>query len=241
MVKYWMVANGSTGRPEQPPATTFPESPPPEAAPPQGADTPPEQTPPGADTPRTRHPPPGRPKTATVSDGTHPTGMHSCRKSSRKYLLTLIPKKLKVTHSIEPQNLSLQLQVQLTCLRQFTFPNFWLWHTFQSAAYTQLNFLVYTTVSDKYEILNITGVDSQQLQGPAYNDWQDANDIIHCKRTLIVIKLYPSPEIPDFFQYLCHLPRLFTLAQNWLFQIKLTHQAKNCQEITDVLKYYYSL
>ena len=34
-----------------------------------------EQAPPGADTPGSRHP---TPETATVADGMHPTGMHSC-------------------------------------------------------------------------------------------------------------------------------------------------------------------
>ena len=42
---------------------------PPQAGTPQGADTPPEQAPPGGGTPQ---------QTATVTDGTHPTGMHSC-------------------------------------------------------------------------------------------------------------------------------------------------------------------
>ena len=56
---------------------------------PPGADPPPgqtsswEQTPPLDQTPpppRTRHPPGTRPppETATVADGMHPTGMHSC-------------------------------------------------------------------------------------------------------------------------------------------------------------------
>ena len=38
------------------------------------ADIPPGQTPPQADTPGQTY----TPKTATVADGTHPTGMHSC-------------------------------------------------------------------------------------------------------------------------------------------------------------------
>ena len=37
--------------------------------------TPPTRHPPGADTPGTRHP---HQRMATVADGTHPTGMHSC-------------------------------------------------------------------------------------------------------------------------------------------------------------------
>ena len=52
---------------------------------PPGAGTPwsrhpPEQAPPAADTPQNRHPPrAGTPRQmATVADGTHPTGMHSC-------------------------------------------------------------------------------------------------------------------------------------------------------------------
>ena len=38
---------------------------------------PPRQTPPGKTPPRQNHHPP-RPETATASDGTHPTGAHSC-------------------------------------------------------------------------------------------------------------------------------------------------------------------
>ena len=38
--------------------------------------TPPRQTPPWADTPPGRH---SLPETATAADGTHPTGMLSCR------------------------------------------------------------------------------------------------------------------------------------------------------------------
>ena len=48
--------------------------------PPEQAPSTREQTPPRAGTPWIRHPPgPGTPlQTATVADGTHPTGMHSC-------------------------------------------------------------------------------------------------------------------------------------------------------------------
>ena len=58
------------------------EQTPPEQAPP-GAGTPLEQTPPWEQTPPgSRHPPqeqtPPPQQTATVADGTHPTGMHSC-------------------------------------------------------------------------------------------------------------------------------------------------------------------
>ena len=57
---------------------------------PHGSDTPWDQTPPGAgttpgpSTPQSRHYPlgsdttPPQQQTATVADGTHPTGMHSC-------------------------------------------------------------------------------------------------------------------------------------------------------------------
>ena len=48
------------------------------------ADTTPGQTPPGRH-PLGRHPPPGQ--TVTAVDGTHPTGMHSCRICIHKYVL----------------------------------------------------------------------------------------------------------------------------------------------------------
>ena len=65
-----------------PPGTKHPqEQAPPGADTPTGAGTPPEQTPPGAGTPLEQAPPgpdPSSQQTATVADGTHPTGMHSC-------------------------------------------------------------------------------------------------------------------------------------------------------------------
>ena len=61
--------------------------PPPRSRAPPGAD-PPGADPPGAEPPGSKHPPWSRhpqppqgadpPETATVADGTHPTGMHSC-------------------------------------------------------------------------------------------------------------------------------------------------------------------
>ena len=69
-------------RTRQPPQSRhLPQSRPPPSRPLLGPGTPRDQAPP----PRTRHPPsPGtrhplpRQQTATVADGTHPTGMHSC-------------------------------------------------------------------------------------------------------------------------------------------------------------------
>ena len=55
--------------------TTPQEQTPPEQTPPGG--DPLEQTPPREQIPRSRHP-----QTATVADGTHPTGMHSCYRSA---------------------------------------------------------------------------------------------------------------------------------------------------------------
>ena len=73
-------------RADTPGADTPPEQTPPLGADPQmqtpprsdtpGADTPPEQTPPWEQTPWEQTPPCR--ETATVADGTHPTGMHSC-------------------------------------------------------------------------------------------------------------------------------------------------------------------
>ena len=66
--------------PGTPPEQTPPEQTPPEQTPPR-ARHPLGQAPPGTrhpPSPGTRHPPPPRQQTATVADGTHPTGMHSC-------------------------------------------------------------------------------------------------------------------------------------------------------------------
>ena len=87
---------GIPPRPGTPREQTPPEQAPPlDQAPPPQEQTPPDQVPPGADPPRPgtpweQTPPrPGTPppradttiplrQTATVADGTHPTGMHSC-------------------------------------------------------------------------------------------------------------------------------------------------------------------
>ena len=64
--------------------------PPPRTRHPPGPDPPRTRQPPGPDPPRTGHPPPGTSpppgagtppqQMATIADGTHPTGMHSCYK-----------------------------------------------------------------------------------------------------------------------------------------------------------------
>ena len=66
---------GTCPRKQTPPGLGTPPGPAP-----LGADTPPDQPPPWDQAlPRSRHPRgPGPQQTATVADGTHPTGMHSC-------------------------------------------------------------------------------------------------------------------------------------------------------------------
>ena len=71
---------------QTPPGTRHPPGADTLPPPPREEQTPPwEQTPPRSTPPRNRHPLPR--ETATVADGTHPTGMHSCiDKEGRVYI-----------------------------------------------------------------------------------------------------------------------------------------------------------